>query len=362
VLVDSLLDLKGLGARLKPPSYGRLAAEGVLLGSVDTSSYRRALSFYMQNNQYIMSPGLPSPFITLQDIYRIVASEWIILNTYIVRDLNEIGWNLLSADGRLQSKLDETLDVLFSSLWRLSWILQLVEKQLQSCREHGHVSWGARSTLHDANPPNEAALSTLLVKDFEHVHSQLSQSSKSVEETISHVMAQLGLQETGRAVTQNKVLMVISLVAVPFLPATLISAILSMQGDWAPGQPKFGWYWAIVVPPSALLLILLVVLWFWASISFSMDSFQTPRNTRAPSAPRNLQWGLAGREQGISRPPRAYLRHPSSHSLGKLEAAPLTRIVSLPDRPPSGGSEYPELARNTNLSEGRLMSSVQCMC
>lgn len=239
--------------------------------------------------------------MALQDMYKILVSEWVVLNTYIVRDLNDIGWTLLAAHSPLRSKgkFDETLDVLFSTQWRLSWILQLVEKPLQSCREGGQTRWIAEPPAAGRADETTAARASpvaALVKDFEEVHAQLSLSSTRVEQSISHVMAltavvhtKLGLEETGRAVTQNNMLMVLSAVAILFLPANLVSAIFNIQGDWAPGQPKFGFFWVIVLSLSALLLLLVMVLWFWTSIYSSLKRLRAPDKSDGTRTPPQLQ-------------------------------------------------------------------------
>jgi hypothetical protein len=289
VLVDRLLELDRFGARLKPPSYGKLARDDILMGQPDTQSYRASLSFFIEQNPDLASCGLPSPFVALQDMYRIMASEWIIVNTYITRDLNAIGWALQGDQSRLSSaeQLDRTLHILFSIQWRLSRFPLYVQKPLQSCREHGHSGWDSILPADDTNASNEDAISADLAGDFEQVLSLLSQSVTRVEQSINHVVAlsslihsKLGVQETERAVTQNNMLMVLSFVAIFFLPINSVSAIFSMQGDWAPGQPRFGLFWAIVVPLSTVLLVILMVLRFWTLFVSSVDWFRVSQDWR----------------------------------------------------------------------------------
>ena len=91
--------------------------------------------------------------------------------------------------------------------------------------------------------------------------------------------SQLGIKDNERMTSQNKLLMALTLVATFFLPINAVSAIVNMQDDWAPLEPKFWIFWAIAIPISVSLV---VVLWVFLK--------PASRGSRSSQGGREVLW------------------------------------------------------------------------
>ena len=77
-------------------------------------SYKDSFTKCLKKNLHIRASGIPKPFVLLDDLCRIIASEWLVFNTYIERELN----NIEAAKVEAQKDIDEiTRDNSPSSDW-----------------------------------------------------------------------------------------------------------------------------------------------------------------------------------------------------------------------------------------------------
>ncbi|ORX95512.1 hypothetical protein BCR34DRAFT_619900 [Clohesyomyces aquaticus] len=94
-------------------------------------TYLTSLLHSFQANEQLQQDA-PSPIAILQDVYRIVASEWIAVSTYLERDLNAIEWQLEAKDKTPDlDLLEERLKSLFIMRRRNRKYKALVDEQLQ---------------------------------------------------------------------------------------------------------------------------------------------------------------------------------------------------------------------------------------
>ena len=96
------------------------------------SSYCASFINCLRQDENLNKGGIPSPFVLLKDLYRIIASEWIVVNTCWEREWNTIEWRLEREEPRLKN-LDRYLKSLFISRRRITLYETLVQDQLSAC-------------------------------------------------------------------------------------------------------------------------------------------------------------------------------------------------------------------------------------
>ena len=252
-----------------------------------------------QNAAALSTAGVPTPFLVLQDTYRVVVSEWMATVTYFARDLNTIQWSLEGRTGNnwaTPEEFEEVLRRLYTIRRRLKRYQMLVGQQLASCAKCGQATWNPSPA---SPPPSPAAASPVVAKASADLQLDFGQTLDLIERNLdlaehsirlltslmSILHGRIGIEENKRNIAQNKILMMLTFVATFFLPINAISAILNMQGDWAPLQPNFGTFWAITIPISTVLVILLLVFRFIQPLASLMSAFRKSHRGCAKSAP-----------------------------------------------------------------------------
>ncbi|KAF2471666.1 uncharacterized protein BDR25DRAFT_313592 [Lindgomyces ingoldianus] len=178
----------------------------------------------------------PSPIAVLQDVYRIVASEWIAVNAYLERDLNAIEWKFEQKTPDLD--LLEILNKLFMLRRRTRKYQALVNDQLQ-LRLPDH--WQNNSA--SAQDLVRAAMKT----DFEQVQDLIRANDDRITQTTNLITSVMSVLEGQKSVAQNKRLTFLTILAAIFVPFNGVAAILGMQTTFGPGGKHFWGFWAISV-------------------------------------------------------------------------------------------------------------------
>ena len=215
------------------------------------SSYCTSFINCLRQDENLNKGGIPSPFVLLKDLYRIIASEWIVVNTCWERELNTIEWHLEREEPRLEH-LDRYLKSLFISRRRITLYETLVQDQLSACRVHGRKFWDKSS-----NPDeSEAVADTVdtLEMDFEFVANLLQRNAERVARNINLLTALISVEESRVGIAKSKSLEALTVAATVFLPFTLVASIMSMNGAFAPGQVKHWVFWAFSIPISLIVV------------------------------------------------------------------------------------------------------------
>src|SRR3569833_1315979 len=268
ILIDPPVNF-GEQLHLKQPSYRRICHPEP--SSVD-SVYGYRSSFRETMKDLRGYSGVPPPFIVLRGIYRIMAAEWAVINTYFTRDLNTVGWALQSArsgDLTTAERFEEAQDCLFGILRRVTHFRNLIRSQRDSCRQCGIERWGLQGNY----SKDPKSVSDELVRDFDKVRALIKDSSDRVERNICHLnsLASIlhskeGIKEAQRSFQQNNMIMILTFVATLFLPINAVAAILGMNAGWAPTEPGFGVFWAICGLVFAFLIAIFLLAAHWANI------------------------------------------------------------------------------------------------
>lgn len=284
---------------LSRPLYTNLLDRSVIQDPTQETPYRTVLS--MLTKHALTRDGLalqpPPPFRLLEGLYRILTAEWMVLHTYYLRDINSIEWRLHR--GRADTfkstrQFEDVLDLLFRMRTRLAWSISMAADQRAICAARGSAlstSWAGP----DPNSPGAADdVWTDLVADYDQVLGLLRRDDDRAQENISYIASLLTIQQTGagvreaeRTAEQNRMVLVLAIIATFLLPISLASTVLSMEGDWAPGGPNFGLFWTIVLPASVVLMGSMLSFMYWGR----QNRQATPVPVKTVTASRSLADG-----------------------------------------------------------------------
>ncbi|KAL8805827.1 MAG: hypothetical protein Q9182_001739 [Xanthomendoza sp. 2 TL-2023] len=184
------------------------------------------------------------PRVLLQAPLCIVCSEWLTILCYANTRLSQLEWEIEDPYLRnLQEDLSSTLDKIHS--WRRRfpiWKTIIAEALLKVIRR-------ASSAEIKENPL------LVLEKDFEIIQAQLNDLHERAERIISVVTAMMSIQESKKALQQNRSLARLTYLAVTFVPLSFVSSLFAMSEDVAKLSRTFWIYFAVAIPVTLLALV-----------------------------------------------------------------------------------------------------------
>jgi Mg2+ and Co2+ transporter CorA len=204
-------------------------------------------------DEAIQKGMLPSPFIVVRDIYRIIASEWIVVNTCYQRELGSIEWNLGNGDFKLKH-LQEYLHSMYHARRRVNLYSMLVKEAKDACKLHGRKAWSRDLDAKELEAVESVA--GALETDFDYVASLLEKNQERIAKNISLLVALTSVAESRTAISNGSRIEALTVAAIVFLPFSLVSSVMNISGDLAPGEPRHYVFWAVSGPFSMLLMIL----------------------------------------------------------------------------------------------------------
>ncbi|KAN0117924.1 hypothetical protein V8E51_003901 [Hyaloscypha variabilis] len=192
-------------------------------------------------------------FLVLGDIYRLVASNWIVINEYVNRELATIEYILEKEEPTFRD-LEVYLKDLYIYRRRVTRYHELITQAKEQCTTRGQRSWSHGDT---------SALSLEHAKDMEadfiYLQDKVLATSRRIEKNIDLLTALVSIGEGKQALDENRALAKLSLLATVFLPFSTVATIFSIQGGYGPGEDMFWMFWAIAIPLTALVLALSVL-------------------------------------------------------------------------------------------------------
>jgi Mg2+ and Co2+ transporter CorA len=224
----------------------------------------------LQKNERIKACELPKPFVLLEDLCRIIASEWLVFNTYIERELNNIeGWFEELGENCQEKQLHDLLQQLMRARRRVTKYDTLVSDQLHLCPAH----WRSESSheascpiLSTAKPAASNRLSTPL-QDFHQVSNHLAHNKTRISQAIKMVTSLMAVRLNNLVVKQNNLsearnssLAFLTGVTSFLLPFTTVAAFMAIPADsgLGPGSAKQWIFWV----SSGLIAVTLVLAFF----------------------------------------------------------------------------------------------------
>jgi hypothetical protein len=141
-------------------------------------SYMKSFAKHLHNNKNT-KVGTPSEFVLLYDLFRIIASEWVVFNTYVERELNNIErW--FENYQELCPNWHYFLNKLMTIRRRLTKYEILVRNQLRQCPGH----WNTHDRPQANNPTASGRLHMSTLMDFDQVLDSFSYNQTRNSEAI----------------------------------------------------------------------------------------------------------------------------------------------------------------------------------
>jgi Mg2+ and Co2+ transporter CorA len=199
------------------------------------------------------------PFLTLYEGYRIIASEWLVVNEYVKRELANIERHLEKKALKESTfqELEQHLKELYRIRRRCNKDHELVAEAASQCEKRGQYLWPCSKETSDGNSDTfkfAEQHSKDLEDDFKYVLSNLSTTITRIEKDISLLMALVALSEGRQSLQENRGISFLTLVATIFLPCETVASVLGIQTQYAPGARYFWMLWAVALPITVLVI------------------------------------------------------------------------------------------------------------
>ncbi len=228
-------------------------------------SHRRAFvdCLRRKNGETLLPPlALRYPIAVLQDLFRIMASEWVVLNTYLKRELMAIDWNLENMHDLAIEDLEAYLRALFVYRRRIMAYRNLTREQRDILASYGRAAWlpdpeAAEDDEDDGAVPRRIRnVKRELVADLDYVIQFLDVNSERVEKNITLIASLQTLSESKEARMRNKAVALLTALGAVFLPFSTIATIMDINGDYGPGQDRFWVFWVVSICVTAAVAVL----------------------------------------------------------------------------------------------------------
>ncbi|KAK4121521.1 hypothetical protein N657DRAFT_108553 [Parathielavia appendiculata] len=213
----------------------------------DRSSYRKSLIHYLQHSLNLEARSDFHPLLVVRGVARIVASEWIVTNAHIERDINVIEWQLetMSATVADVNLLQKVLTRLFTHRRRIGKYQALIEEQRDLLVQGDDSSMPDAWLLEGRQLPRDAGQAWReLQSDANQVHDLVTRNAERVGQLVELLMSIMSVREAGLSVKQNETLTFLALVATSALPFNAVAAVLAIQTRFGPEGESFWVFWA----------------------------------------------------------------------------------------------------------------------
>jgi Mg2+ and Co2+ transporter CorA len=180
-------------------------------------------------------------FFVLGDLYQLAASNWMVINEYINREITSIEYKLEREEPGFRD-LETYLKDLYIHRRRITRYHELISETKEQCSKRGPRAWPQDST---------SALAAEQAQDWENDFVNLQAwfyyTSQRMEKNIRLLTALVAIGEGKQTLVENHGIARLSLLAMVFLPFSSVSTILGMQGSFAPGYGKFWLFWVVAI-------------------------------------------------------------------------------------------------------------------
>ena len=211
------------------------------------------------------------PFTAFQDLFKIVASEWIVVNTYLKRQLQAIEWNLENATTSIRD-LDDYSRSFFMYRRQIMTYINLAREQLDMLKQYGRKAW---LPVPGQIPDEVKDIKDDILVDFKYVMTFLDINSERVDKNILLITSLLAVSEGKDARITNRSVVALAGMGIVFLPFSVVSTILSMQGDYGPGQGSFWIFWVVSLLVTICLALWMV--WYNGALKSAIVRTRDPR-------------------------------------------------------------------------------------
>jgi Mg2+ and Co2+ transporter CorA len=220
------------------------------------TSYRTTLLHCFRHNGLLNQKGIPHPLQLLLDLYRLVASEWVVVHTYLERDLSTIEWRLENEKNVRLEVLESFLAQLFIFRRRIFKYGRLLHKQLQTILTDHPVSWDDTSGQSSSSTEQ---IKQLLTADFKHVQQLSNTNASRINQIVAIIIPLISIRDGKAAMAQNRNLGFLTTLATVLLPFNAIAAILAVPRPYGPGGEGFWVFWVASIVVCVVVLVSFLV-------------------------------------------------------------------------------------------------------
>ena len=183
------------------------------------------------------------PRILCRKPLSIVCSEWIMLLRYANTRFSQLEWEVEDPDLRHKGEgLALTLDNLHTWRRRFPIYKNILSEGMEKIILRDDFLYSTQNSLR------------LLEKDFEYLLSNLDDLHSRAERMMSVVTAVLSIEESQKALQQNRSLGRLTYLAAIFVPLSFISSFFSMNEDITRLDKTFWIYFVIALPVTSVAL------------------------------------------------------------------------------------------------------------
>jgi Mg2+ and Co2+ transporter CorA len=265
MLLDRPFQLRSKYGRLRPTEYRnpnlRPHANDSFNSDENRQSFRAAFCSFLTHrclkDENYLKTCATDTFLILFEGYRIIASEWLVVNEYVKRELANIE-RRLEKQGSTFQELEQHLKELYRIRRRCNKDHELVVEAAGQCEKRGQALWPASKSIEEGG---EVAVQHAkdLEEDFAYVLSNMSTTISRIEKDISHLMALVAISEGRQSLRENRGISFLTLVATIFLPSSTVATVLGMQTQYGPGERNFWMVWAVSLPFTGMIMLLTVL-------------------------------------------------------------------------------------------------------
>lgn len=178
-------------------------------------------------------------FFMLGDLYQLSASNWMVVNEYVNREITSIEYKLEREEPGFRD-LEIYLKDLYLHRRRITRYSELTSETKFQISKRGPRAW-------PRDPTSDLAADQARdwEDDFSNLHAWFKATSSRIEKNIRLLTALVAISEGKQGLIESHGIGRLSLLAMVFLPFSSVAAILGMQGNFAPGDGKFWLFWVV---------------------------------------------------------------------------------------------------------------------
>ncbi|KAL8722464.1 MAG: hypothetical protein Q9225_001086 [Loekoesia sp. 1 TL-2023] len=208
------------------------------------STFENCIYWLQQLSSNEVQSIAQDPRILLQKPLCIVCSEWLTIVRYADTRLSQLEWEIEDPHLRYRHEdLSVTLEKIHSWRRRFPIYKTLVSEALTKVvRRHKFAHATENSLL-------------VLEKDFEMIQAKLTDLHERAERIMSVVTAVMSIEESKKALQQNRSLARLTYLAVTFVPLSFVSSFFSMTDDVTKLSRTYWVYFTVAIPVTLLALV-----------------------------------------------------------------------------------------------------------
>ncbi|KAL8918904.1 MAG: hypothetical protein Q9208_007085 [Pyrenodesmia sp. 3 TL-2023] len=221
-------------------------ADGPTRRSPNASTFENVVYLLERLSTKEIQSLVKDPRRLFQEPLCIICSEWLTLLRYANTRLSQLEWEIEDPYLRRRHKdLSATLDKIHTWRRRLPIYKTMVSEALSKVIRRDRFVQATENSL------------LALEKDFVIVQAELESLHERAERTMSVVTAVMSLEESQKALQQDRSLARLTYLAVTFVPLSFITSFFSMNDDLSKLGRTFWVYFSVAI--SVTLLALIVV-------------------------------------------------------------------------------------------------------